>query len=126
MNYRIISPTATSTFHGFLKTFLPTRQPAASKIECPSFRRPRRVDSGCLETALSSDCKTAWGRPVENMSPVRFTARIGWLTKAFIATVNLGIPRLTDPMLRIKDQDLDGVQAEVIYGVLGASTRPQR
>ncbi|GIS70136.1 MAG: hypothetical protein CM1200mP9_09570 [Gammaproteobacteria bacterium] len=31
-------PTATSTFHGFLKTFLPTRQPAASKIECPSFR----------------------------------------------------------------------------------------
>ena len=35
----------------------------------------------------------------------------------------LGIPRLTDPMLRIKDQDLDGVQAEVIYGVLGASTR---
>ena len=35
----------------------------------------------------------------------------------------LGIPRLTDPKLRIKDQDLDVVQAEVIYGVLGASTR---
>ena len=34
-----------------------------------------------------------------------------------------GIRRLTDPNLRIKDQDLDGVQAEVIYGVLGASMR---
>ena len=34
-----------------------------------------------------------------------------------------GIRRLTDPKLRIKDQDLDGVQAEVIYGVLGASMR---
>lgn len=34
-----------------------------------------------------------------------------------------GIPRLTDPDLRIKDQDLDGVQAEVLYGVLGASMR---
>ena len=34
-----------------------------------------------------------------------------------------GIPRLSDPELRIKDQDLDGVQAEVIYGVLGASMR---
>ncbi len=34
-----------------------------------------------------------------------------------------GIRRLTDPELRIKDQDRDGVQAEVLYGVLGASMR---
>src|SRR5438445_4441885 len=34
-----------------------------------------------------------------------------------------GIRRLTDPDLRIKDQDRDGVQAEVLYGVLGASSR---
>ena len=34
-----------------------------------------------------------------------------------------GIPRLTDPALRAKDQDLDGVQAEVLYGILGAATR---
>lgn len=34
-----------------------------------------------------------------------------------------GIPRLIDPDLRVKDQDLDGVQAEVIYGVLGAAMR---
>ena len=34
-----------------------------------------------------------------------------------------GIPRLTDPALRVKDQDLDGVQAEVIYGILGAAMR---
>lgn len=34
-----------------------------------------------------------------------------------------GIPRLTDPSMRIQDQDRDGVQAEVLYGVLGASMR---
>jgi predicted TIM-barrel fold metal-dependent hydrolase len=34
-----------------------------------------------------------------------------------------GIRRLTDPALRIKDQDRDGVQAEVLYGVLGAGNR---
>ena len=34
-----------------------------------------------------------------------------------------GIPRLTDPELRAKDQDLDGVQGEVLYGILGAATR---
>jgi len=34
-----------------------------------------------------------------------------------------GIRRLTTPDLRVKDQDLDGVQAEVLYGVLGASGR---
>src|ERR1700741_2304132 len=34
-----------------------------------------------------------------------------------------GIRRPTDPELRGKDMDRDGVQAEVIYGILGAATR---
>jgi predicted TIM-barrel fold metal-dependent hydrolase len=34
-----------------------------------------------------------------------------------------GVRRLTDPHLRLKDQERDGVQAEVLYGVLGASSR---
>ena len=33
------------------------------------------------------------------------------------------IRRLTDPDLRLKDQDRDGVCAEVLYGILGASNR---
>lgn len=34
-----------------------------------------------------------------------------------------GIRRLTDVELRLKDQERDGVQAEVLYGILGASGR---
>ena len=34
-----------------------------------------------------------------------------------------GVRRLTDPDLRVKDQDRDCVQAEVLYGVLGATGR---
>lgn len=34
-----------------------------------------------------------------------------------------GIRRVSDPDLRIKDLDLDGVDAEVIYGILGAASR---
>ena len=34
-----------------------------------------------------------------------------------------GIRRLTDPVLRLQDQDLDGVQGEVLYGILGAVSR---
>ena len=34
-----------------------------------------------------------------------------------------GIRRLTEPALRLKDQDRDGVQAEVLYGMLGSSGR---
>lgn len=34
-----------------------------------------------------------------------------------------GIPRVSDPELRLKDQDLDGVQAEVLYGVLGVGAK---
>ncbi len=33
------------------------------------------------------------------------------------------IRRLTDPTLRLADQDRDGVSAEVLYGILGASNR---
>ena len=36
-----------------------------------------------------------------------------------------GIRRLTDPELRVRDQDRDGVQAEVLYGILGAAGRLQ-
>ena len=32
-----------------------------------------------------------------------------------------GIRRLTVPELRVRDQDRDGVQAEVLYGILGAT-----
>lgn len=34
-----------------------------------------------------------------------------------------GIRRLTEPQLRLGDQDRDGVRAEVLYGVLGSSGR---
>ena len=34
-----------------------------------------------------------------------------------------GIRRLTIPELRLKDQDLDGICGEVLYGILGASKR---
>lgn len=36
-----------------------------------------------------------------------------------------GIRRLTEPGLRVKDQDLDGVRGEVLYGILGAAERLQ-
>jgi predicted TIM-barrel fold metal-dependent hydrolase len=36
-----------------------------------------------------------------------------------------GVRRLTDPELRLKDQERDGVQAEVLYGILGTTRRLQ-
>jgi predicted TIM-barrel fold metal-dependent hydrolase len=34
-----------------------------------------------------------------------------------------GIRRVTDPVLRLRDMERDGVQAEVLFGILGAATR---
>ena len=34
-----------------------------------------------------------------------------------------GVRRLTEPDLRVRDQDLDGVRGEVLYGILGAANR---
>ena len=36
------------------------------------------------------------------------------------------IRRISDPHLRIKDLDRDGVDAEVIYGILGAAEPAER
>ncbi len=33
------------------------------------------------------------------------------------------IRRLTNPDLRLQDQDRDGIQAEILYGILGATNR---
>jgi len=41
----------------------------------------------------------------------------------FFSDGRRGIRRPTTPELRIKDMDRDGVQAEVIFGILGAATR---
>lgn len=34
-----------------------------------------------------------------------------------------GIRRVTDPALRVKDQELDGIDGEILYGILGMSER---
>src|SRR5262245_5166579 len=39
------------------------------------------------------------------------------------ADAKRGIRRCVDPALRLKDAELDGVDAEVIFGILGAATR---
>ena len=44
-------------------------------------------------------------------------------SKGLFADGLKGIDRLTIPELRIRDQDIDGVQAEVLYGILGAAKR---
>lgn len=36
-----------------------------------------------------------------------------------------GIPRVSDPDMRLKDMELDGVETEVIYGLLGVASRMQ-
>jgi predicted TIM-barrel fold metal-dependent hydrolase len=41
----------------------------------------------------------------------------------FFSDGQRGIRRPTTPELRVKDMDRDGVQAEVIFGILGAATR---
>ena len=57
------------------------------------------------------------------MSPGR-THRVDKMAElGFFEDGKKDIRRPTDPHLRIKDMDRDGVDAEVIYGILGASSR---
>src|SRR5499433_2120962 len=46
-----------------------------------------------------------------------------WLPPDLYEDGKRGIRRLTDPELRLKDQDRDGVQGEVLYGILGTTGR---
>jgi predicted TIM-barrel fold metal-dependent hydrolase len=46
-----------------------------------------------------------------------------WPRRACTRTAKNDVRRCSDPHLRIKDMDRDGVDAEVIYGILGAASR---
>jgi hypothetical protein len=63
------------------------------------------------------------GSVAANTSRARFIVRIAWPRTGIYDDGRKGIRRLTDPEPRLGDQERDGVQAEVLYGTLGASMR---
>ena len=58
--------------------------------------------------------KKGWSKHVDRMAE-----------KGLFEDGKNGIKRCTDPVLRVQDQDLDGISGEVLYGILGASKRLQ-
>ena len=46
----------------------------------------------------------------------------GWRRWGFFSDADAGKFHPSTPELRLKDQDADGIKAEVIYGILGVST----
>ena len=86
------------------------RRPEGPDVDHEEGREPRPAERHGLggprvRARAASTAPTAWRRPASTTDGKR------------------GIRRLTDPDLRLKDQDRDGVQAEVLYGVLGATRR---
>ncbi len=56
----------------------------------------------------------------------RTSASTSWPSAASTKTRKKGKARCSDPHLRLKDMEADGVDAEVIYGVLGTASQAQR
>ena len=65
----------------------------------------------------------AWDRPAASIVPGRIYRSDRMAATGLYDDGKKGIRRLTEPELRIKDQDRDGVQAEVLYGILGVTGR---
>ena len=86
-------------------------------------RRARRSVLDLQERRLVRAAERRRARPGRSSCPGRTTAWTSWPRPASTRTASKGIRRPTDPALRAKDMDRDGVQAEVIFGILGAATR---
>ena len=57
------------------------------------------------------------------MSRDRTSASTSWPSTGLYSDAKQGKTRCNDPHLRLKDMERDGVDAEVIYGILGAASK---
>src|SRR5262252_7458683 len=107
--------------------------PSVVCLACAPDPRPRDLSCQFATATLpamkyemiSADCHLdlCW------LPPDLFTSRASAALRDRMPSTGLyedgkrGIRRITDPDLRLQDQDRDGVQAEVLYGVLGTTGR---
>jgi predicted TIM-barrel fold metal-dependent hydrolase len=97
--------------------------PAALKERMPYVTDGPRGKEWVTKNGASFGLMNGMGSAGRKYEPGKIHRSDRMAATGLYADGDKGIRRLTDPDLRLKEQDRDGVQAEVLYGILGATSR---
>jgi len=97
--------------------------PAALKERMPYVTDGPRGKEWVTRNGASFGLMNGMGSAGRKYEPGKIHRSDRMASTGLYADGDKGIRRLTDPDLRLKEQDRDGVQAEVLYGILGATNR---
>jgi len=97
--------------------------PAALKERMPYVTDGPRGKEWVTKNGASFGLMNGMGSAGRKYEPGKIHRSDRMASTGLYADGDKGIRRLTDPDLRLKEQDRDGVQAEVLYGILGATNR---
>jgi len=97
--------------------------PAALKERMPYVTDGPRGKEWVTKNGASFGLMNGMGSAGRKYEPGKIHRSDRMASTGLYADGDKGIRRLTDPDPRLKEQDRDGVQAEVLYGILGATSR---
>jgi len=97
--------------------------PAALKERMPYVTDGPRGKEWVTKNGASFGLMNGMGSAGRKYEPGKIHRSDRMASTGLYADGDKGIRRLTDPDLRLKEQDRDGVQAEVLYRILGATSR---
>src|SRR6202161_1124488 len=123
MQYKVISADCHVDLIWLPPDLFISNAPAALKERMPYVTEGPRGPEWVPRSGSSFGLDTGMGSAGRKYEPGKIHRSDRMASTGLYADEQRKIRRLTDSDLRLKDQDRDGVQAEVLYGVLGATMR---
>ena len=122
MHYDVISADCHIDLIWLPPDLFTSQRRAALKDRMPYVTEGRRGREWVTKNGASFGLDAGMGSAGRKYEPGKIHRSDRMATTGLYDPEQQRIRRLTDPDLRLKDQDRDGIQAEVLYGVLGATS----
>ena len=123
MQYKVISADCHVDLIWLPPDLFTANAPASQKDRMPYVTEGERGKEWVTKNGSSFGLMNGMGSAGRKYEPGKIHRSDRMASTGLYADGDKGIRRLTDPDLRLKEQDRDGVQAEVLYGILGATSR---
>src|ERR1700735_2927372 len=123
MQYKVISADCHVDLIWLPPDLFTDNAPAALKERMPYVADGPRGKEWVTKNGSSFGLMNGMGSAWRKYKPGKIHPCCRLASTGLYAEGEKGNQRMTEPDLRLKDQDRDGVQAEILYGILGATNR---
>src|SRR5665213_1778122 len=123
MQYKVISADCHVDLIWLPPDLFTANAPAALKERMPYVADGPRGREWVTKNGSSFGLDTGMGSAGRKYEPGKIHRSDRMASTGLYADEQRRVRRLTNPDLRLQDQDRDGIQAEILYGILGATNR---